>query len=158
MDEAALRVQAVLSRLDAEGRVQELPESTHTAAQAAAALGTEPDRIAKSLVFVTGGGAPVLVVASGAHRVDPELLAAVVGEPVRPADPAAVVALTGFPVGGVPPVGHEPALPAVLDRALFGKGRIWAAAGTPHAVFPTTAEELLRLTGGRIAELAAGRG
>lgn len=136
-----------------------LPDSTRSAEEAAATIGTSVARIAKSLVFRghTSDDA-ILVVASGANRVDELAVAGRVGEPVSMASPTFVRERTGFAVGGVPPVGHDPPLRTLLDAELFDHDRIWAAAGTPRAVFATTAEALLAATGGERVDLAAGGG
>ena len=149
----ARRVHDALRALGADGEVRELTDSARTAADAAAALGCEIGAIANSLVFVADD-TPVLVLTSGAHRADTGTLATVLGAAqVRKADPDTVRDATGFPIGGVPPVGHRTALRTVVDMALQGHETVWAAAGTPHAVFPTTYDELLRLTGGEPAEV-----
>jgi prolyl-tRNA editing enzyme YbaK/EbsC (Cys-tRNA(Pro) deacylase) len=112
-------------------------------------------QIAKSLVFrAPRSGAPVLVVASGANRVDLSKLEALVGEPLERADPEFVREQTGFSIGGVPPVGHARPLTTIIDEELLRHPRIWAAAGHPNAVFPLTPDELVRLTGGRVARTA----
>lgn len=130
------------------GRVRQLTDSARTAAEAAAALGCEVGAIANSLVFVSDGE-PVLVLTSGRHRVDTTALAARWGRgELRRATPEQVRAATGQAIGGVAPVGHPSPLPTVVDEALTDYPEVWAAAGTPHTVFPTTAGELLRLTGG----------
>ncbi|MCI2237514.1 YbaK/EbsC family protein [Paenibacillus sp. TRM 82003] len=129
------------------GEVRELPVPARTAAEAAAALGCPVGAIANSLVFLADGE-PVLVLTSGAHRVDPVHTAARLGaaELTRPGA-AEVRAVTGQPIGGVAPVGHPVPLRTVVDSALAGHDVVWAAAGTPNAVFPTTFEELLRVCG-----------
>lgn len=152
MHPSAERVQAVLASLGAAGQVVELAASTRTAGEAAAAIGTTVAQIAKSLVFLSGE-APVLVIASGIHRISLPRLARHLGGTVRRADAGAVRRLTGFPIGGVPPVGHPAPLPVLIDRGLLDHAGIWAAAGTPHAVFPTTPEELARITGGEIVDV-----
>ena len=148
----AARVQAVLQSLGATGRVLELESSTRTAAEAAAAIGTTIEQIAKSLVFLADEE-PVLVIASGIHRISLDRLASHLGKPVRRADADAVRRLTGFPIGGVPPVGHPSPLRILVDRGLLHHPEIWAAAGTPHAVFQTSPEELVRITGGEVADV-----
>ncbi len=154
---SAQKVQDALASAGFSNQVVELPDSTRTAAEAARTVGCTVGQIAKSLVFraVHGGGA-VLVVASGEHRVDEALLAAALGEPIGKADADFVRDRTGFAIGGVPPIGH-PGLPTLVDEALLGYGEIWAAAGHPRAVFRLTPAELLSMTGGRVARLAAGR-
>jgi len=118
-------------------------------AEAATALGVQPAQIAKSLVFVAGDD-PVLVVVSGSDRVDPARVSAHFGgAPVSRADADTVRAATGFPIGGVSPVGHDDRLPVLIDRALARYPEVWVAAGTPHAVFPTTFDDLLRVCAGR---------
>jgi len=148
----AQHVQAVLTTLGSTSQVQELAASTRTAAEAASALGTTVAQIAKSLVFLAGEEA-VLVIASGANRVSQDKLAALLGLPIRPADADAVKRFTGFPIGGVAPVGHPVPLRVLIDRDLVQLAEVWAAAGTPHAVFRTTPEELVRITGGALADV-----
>jgi prolyl-tRNA editing enzyme YbaK/EbsC (Cys-tRNA(Pro) deacylase) len=130
-------------------------ETARSAAEAAAAVGGEVGQIARSLVFrAPRSGAPVLVVASGANRVDLSKLEALVGEPLERADPEFDRGLTSFSIGGVPPVGRARPLTTNIDEDLHRHPRIWAAAGHPNAVFPLTPDELVRLTGGRVARTA----
>lgn len=136
-----------------EPRIREFPASTATAADAAAAIGTQVERIVKSLVFVAGES-PVLVLASGANRVDPKKLAALAGAPVRRANADEVRQATGYAIGGVPPVGHARALRTYIDRDLLQHDEVWAAAGTPNSVFGITPAELARLAGGEVADVA----
>lgn len=125
-----------------------LPDSARTAAAAAEGLGVEVGQIANSLVF-EADGEPLLVISSGDHRVDTDLLTCALGvRAVRRADPAFVRDSTGFAIGGVPPVGHAKPLRTVVDNALTRWPIVWAAAGHPHAVFPTSHAELVRITGG----------
>ncbi len=131
-----------------------LPDAVTTAAAAAAALGVEVGQIANSLVF-DADGAPLLVLTSGAHRVDTGKVAALIGaERVRRASPDFVRAATGQAIGGVAPVGHPAPLRTLVDRALEQYDEVWAAGGIPHAVFPTTFAELVRVTGGEPADVA----
>jgi prolyl-tRNA editing enzyme YbaK/EbsC (Cys-tRNA(Pro) deacylase) len=131
-----------------------LPDAVTTAASAAAALGVEVGQIANSLVF-DADGAPLLVLTSGAHRVDTGAVAALVGaRKVRRASPDFVRAATGQPIGGVAPVGHPTPLRTLVDRHLERYDEIWAAGGIPHAVFPTTFAELVEVTGGQPADVA----
>ncbi len=148
---SALKVQAVLG---ARFEVLEFDASTRTAADAAAAIGCTVAQIAKSLVFRRQTGSPVLVVASGVHRVDEKGIATLVGEPVQRADAEFVREATGFSIGGVPPVGHTTPPVVLIDEGLMGFGEIWAAAGTPNAVFRLTPADLVELTGGRVAAVA----
>lgn len=149
---SAARVQAVLDGFGSGHRVVEHDGSTRTAEEAAAAVGCSVAQIAKSLVFRTRETArPVLVVASGANRVDETSVGALIGERIERADPDFVRRCTGFVIGGVPPVGHaEPPL-VLIDEDLAGFGEIWAAAGTPNAVFRLTPADLVAMTGGRVA-------
>jgi prolyl-tRNA editing enzyme YbaK/EbsC (Cys-tRNA(Pro) deacylase) len=152
---SARRVQQALEAAGAEFEVVELPASTRTAREAAQAVGCQEAQIAKSLVFkARTSGKPVMVIASGAHRVDVGKVEALVGEPVDLADPVFVRQTTGFAIGGVPPIGHLEPLATFLDEALKTHDVLWAAAGTPHAVFSLRADDLERLTGGTFAEVA----
>ncbi len=148
---SALRVQAALGERFA---VLEFDASTRTSEDAAAAIGCTVAQIAKSMVFRAESGRPVLVVASGAHRVDEKTIAALVGERIGRADADFVREATGFAIGGVPPVGHKTAPVVLLDEALMALPEIWAAAGTPNAVFRLTPADLMELTGGRLAAVA----
>jgi len=151
--------QKVQDALDARGythcRVVEMPDSTRTAAEAAAAIGCTVAQIAKSLVFRGAhSGAPVLVIASGTNRVDPQRLATLIGEPVEKPDADYVRERTGFVIGGVPPLGHSEPIRTFIDRDLLAFEAIWAAAGTPRAVFRLTPDDLVSMTGGEVAEIA----
>jgi prolyl-tRNA editing enzyme YbaK/EbsC (Cys-tRNA(Pro) deacylase) len=129
------------------GEIVILPESVHTAALAAAALGCEVGAIANSLLF-DAGGSPVLILTSGAHRVDTALTAGRVGvEKLKRASPEFVREHTGQVIGGVSPIAHPTAVPTWLDRELRQYDVIWAAAGHPAAVYSTTYDELLAMTG-----------
>ncbi|MEV5766762.1 YbaK/EbsC family protein [Micromonospora sp. NPDC049460] len=156
-------VRAVQDVLDAAGArdgsgapsaVRLLPDAVHTAAAAAESLGVGVGQIANSLVF-EADGAPLLVLTSGAHRVDTAGLAASIGiTRLRRATPDFVRAHTGQVIGGVAPVGHPRPLRTLVDTALERYDEVWAAGGVPQAVFPTTYRELLRVTGGTPAEVA----
>jgi prolyl-tRNA editing enzyme YbaK/EbsC (Cys-tRNA(Pro) deacylase) len=149
---SAQKVQDALNAISAGmWEVVELPDSTRTSAEAAAAIGCTVAQIAKSLVFKRKHSAdPVLVIASGPNRVNTDTLAAVVGEPVEKPDADYVRERTGFVIGGVPPVGHSQPLATFIDQDLGQYADIWAAAGTPRAVFRLTPDDLLRMTGGRV--------
>lgn len=135
-------------------RLQVLPDAVTTAAAAAAALGVEVGQIANSLVF-SADGAPLLVLTSGAHRVDTAKVAALLGVgSVGRASAEFVREATGQVIGGVSPVGHPAPLRTLVDRALAGYGEVWAAGGIAHAVFPTTFDELVSVTGGEPADVA----
>ena len=128
--------------------VLEFDQPTASAAQAATAIGCAVAQIAKSLVFADAKGAPVLVIASGASRVDEAKVGEILGTPIHRADANFVKSATGFSIGGVPPVGHAKRPFVLLDRDLEGFTQIWAAAGTPNAVFKLTPIQLKQLTGG----------
>jgi prolyl-tRNA editing enzyme YbaK/EbsC (Cys-tRNA(Pro) deacylase) len=135
------------ARLGGTGEVVILPDSVHTAALAAEALGCEVGAIANSLLF-DAGGSPVLILTSGAHRVNTGATAARVGVPaLKRAAPEFVREHTGQVIGGVSPIGHPAPVPTWLDTQLQQYGVLWAAAGHPAAVFSTTYDELARMTG-----------
>jgi len=147
------RFTAVLRDLGVAGSVRELPESAPTAAAAAAQLGCEVGAIANSLVF-SADGAPLLVMTSGAHRVDTDLVAALTGvSAVQRADARSVRTWTGQAIGGVGPVGHPAPIRTLVDTWLEKYDAIWAAAGHPHTVFPTSFAELVRITDGTAADV-----
>ena len=153
MHPTVARVSAALAAAGVTGQVVELAAPAPTAAAAAAQLGCDVGAIANSLVF-TADGSPLLVLTSGAHRVDTEAVARLLGvRHVRRADAQAVRAATGMPIGGVAPVGHSNPLGTLVDVALQAYETVWAAAGHPNTVFPTTFDELLRITGGTPAEV-----
>ena len=148
---SAKRVQDALQACGLNCRVAELPQSTRTAAQAAQAIGCQVGQIVKSLVFRgAASGQAILVLASGANRVDEQALSDLVGETVEMADADFVRAQTGFAIGGVPPVGHLRRLVVFIDEDLLQYETVWAAAGTPHAVFEVAPGELVPIAGGRL--------
>jgi len=149
---AALRVQAAIASLGLKRTVVELAVEARTSQQAADAVGVRVEQIAKSLVF-TVNGEPVMVIASGVNRVDERKLGRLAGGRVRRADADTVRRATGYAIGGVPPLGHETALPTWVDEDLLRLDLIYAAAGAPECVFPLTPDELLRATGGRAADV-----
>lgn len=148
---SAQKVQDMLHTLGYASRVVELPDSTRTAQEAARAIGCQVGQIAKSLIFRgKHSNTPLLVVASGSNRVNERRLSKLVGEPIEKADATFVREHTGFAVGGVPPVGHAELLTNFIDEDLLQYEAIWAAAGTPHAVFQLTPAELQAMTGGQV--------
>ena len=153
MKASARRVAEALDAAGVQTRVIECAQSTRTAEQAGAAVGTTVGRIVKSLVFMAGQE-PLVALVSGANRLDTERLAAHLGRPVRRAGAAEVREATGFGIGGVPPVGHARPLTVLIDRDLVAYDVVYAAAGTPHAVFPITPADLQRVTGGVVLDLA----
>jgi len=153
MHPSAEHVAQVLRDHGVAGQVKELPEPAPTAASAAAQLGCEVGAIANSLVF-DADGQPLLILTSGAHRVDTAKMAARIGaERVRRADPDFVRAATGQVIGGVAPVGHPQPVRTLIDTWLDKYDVVWAAAGHVHTVFPTSFAELVRVTGGEPAEV-----
>ena len=151
-----MNVAEVLRELGVPGEVRELPEPAATAATAAAQLGCEVAAIANSLVF-NADGTPLLVLTSGAHRVDTGRVAALIGATkVKRADPEFVRQSTGQVIGGVAPVGHPEPLRTLVDTWLEPYDVVWAAAGHAHTVFSTSFGELIRITGGTPATVASG--
>jgi len=151
LSKSAQRVQEALERLGLALQVVELPSSTRTAQEAAQAIGCDVAQIAKSLIFNTRiSQRPILVIASGSNRVNEKKIAGLVGEKVAKADADFVRQFTGFAIGGVPPVGHLQPIETYIDEDLLVFDEIWAAAGTPHAVFCLTGDDLLALTEGKV--------
>ncbi|HEB63939.1 MAG TPA: YbaK/EbsC family protein [Chloroflexi bacterium] len=148
---SAQRVQQTLQDLGCTCRVIEMPVSTRTAAEAAEAVGCQVGQIAKSLVFKTRKSKrPILVITSGANRVDVKHMRQIVGEKLGKADADFVRESTGYAIGGVPPVGHAHPLETYIDRDLLQYEHIWAAAGTPRALFRIAPQELVRISGGKV--------
>ena len=151
LSESAQKVQDALNRHGVSCEVVELPGSTRTAQEAAQAVGCRVEQIAKSLVFQgKTTKKPVLVVASGANRVNEKKLRDLLSEPVRKADADFVREQTGFAIGGVPPAGLAKPMEIFIDEDLFKCAEIWAAAGTPHAVFKLSAADLVKITQGKV--------
>lgn len=153
MHPAVTRVRSALDAGGATGEIRTLDDTARTAAAAAAQLGVPVAAIANSLVFAADD-APLLVLASGGQQVDTDVVAALVGATtVRRATPELVRSATGFAIGGVAPVGHPEPVRTLVDEALQQHPVVWAAAGHPHCVFPTTYDELVRITGGTAARV-----
>ena len=143
---SADKVDTYLRARGLEGRVREIPRSTRTARDAAQAMGCHISQIAKSVVFRgETSGRPILVIVSGANRVDEASMGARVGEGIQRADPEWVREMTGFPIGGVPPVAHRSPVVRYIDRDLLTHPEVYAAAGHPNALFRITPRELLGL-------------
>lgn len=154
---ASERVAAALRAAGIAATIREFPQGTRTAQDAAAAIGTSVAKIVKSLVFLADGRG-VLVLASGANRVDPGRVARALGAArVERADADRVRALTGFAIGGVPPLGHATPLEVLIDEDLLAYDVVYAAAGTPTAVFAVAPADLARATGGRVVAVAQPR-
>ncbi len=144
-----------LTRAGLDGEIVELPGAARTARAAADYLGCDVGQIANSLVFrAQASDGAVLVMSSGAKRVDLARLSALVGEPIGKADADFVRSRTGFVIGGVAPVGHTAVLKKFVDRSLAAYDAIWAAAGHPHTVFRLTYAQLLAITGGAEVDVA----
>ncbi|MYS82963.1 YbaK/EbsC family protein [Embleya scabrispora] len=149
------KVAEALRALDATGEIREFTETVPTAAAAAEVLGCDVGAIANSLVF-SADGQPLLVITSGAHRVDTRVVSRLLGiRKMRRADPAFVLSATGQEVGGVAPVGHPHRIRTLVDTWLAKHDVIWAGAGDHNHMYPTTYAELLRMTGGRAADVEA---
>lgn len=152
---AVKRAQSAMSELGIKGEIKILSESARTALDAASALGIQVGQIASSLVFKIPSGEPILVITSGRHRVDTDLLARLVDvETLSRADAEFVKEFSGYSVGGVAPIGWlNPAKEIIVDKALSDYEVVWAAAGHPHAVFPTSFAELQKVTSGRVEQV-----
>lgn len=150
---AVLRVEAALREAGIESEVVHTPESARTAEEAAATVGTSVSQIVKSLIFLCDG-APVIALVSGSNRLDTKALGALAGGRIERADADAVRQVTGYAIGGIPPVGLAGPLPVYCDRDLLAYDVVWAAAGTPFAVFPIAPQRLVEVTGATVADLA----
>ena len=151
---SAQKIQAILQRLGSNSVVIEFSESTRTAQEAADRVGCKLGQIVKSMIFkgqISGKG--ILVLTSGSNRVDEKKISGYVLEAIGRADPDFVRSKTGFAIGGVPPVGHAQALETFLDEDLMQYPTIWAAAGTPNAVFELPSTDLARFTDGKIVRV-----
>ncbi len=153
---SAARVQAALAAAGLDSIVTEYPVAARTSAEAAAALGCTIAEIAKSLVFRRGdpaNGGAVLVIASGANRVDEKKVAALIGEPLSKADAAFVRELTGYAIGGIPPIAHATPSLTVIDEDLLEFERVFAAGGTPNAMFPIRPQDLVAVSRARVGDV-----
>ncbi|HEX9596500.1 MAG TPA: YbaK/EbsC family protein [Anaerolineales bacterium] len=151
----AIAFQQLLTKLGLSGQVVEFSETTRTAADAAIAIGCDVGQIVKSLVFkTTDSHQAVVVYTSGAHRVDEARIEAVVGEKLGKADAEFVRAVTGYAIGGVPPFGYPPVQHTYVDESLLAYETIWAAGGTPNAVFALKPAELVQHSHGKVMAVA----
>lgn len=146
------RVRRALAEAGHPDTIATFPDGTRTAADAAAAIGCTVAQIAKSIVF-RASDEPVLVIASGANRVDEAKVAAALGVPIGRADAGWVWDTTGFAIGGVAPIGHLTPPRVLVDRNLLALDPVWAVAGSPSHVFRTGAVEIVRMSGGRVADV-----
>jgi len=134
--------------------VRTLPVSTHSAADAAAALNVDIGRIAKSLVFyAVATNDPILIIVSGANRVDKDLAGEHLGFKIKTASPDYCLQITGYPVGGVPPFSHQQPIRTILDQDLMQYDTIWASAGTPNSLFPIDPKNLLKIANAEIVSI-----
>ena len=151
---SAKKVQDALNSMGISCEVVELPSSTRTAEEAAVSVGCEVGQIVKSLIFkAKQTDRAVLVVASGSNRVNENKLSEWLSEPVGRADADFVREKTGFAIGGVPPVGHNQPIETYIDKDLLGYDELWAAAGTPHAVFSLTPNDLQKISSGEVIDI-----
>ena len=151
---SAQKVQDALTAQGYSYQVKELPQTTRSAAEAAQAIGCTVAQIAKSLIFKTRQSQrPVLVIASGVNRVNEKKFAALIGEPVDKPDADFVRQHTGFAIGGVPPIAHAEKLDTYIDEDLLQYTTIWAAAGTPFAVFQLSPADLVEMAGGKVVSI-----
>lgn len=150
LSKSARRVQEILNARGLTLNVVEFPDSTRTAQEAADAIGCDVAQIAKSLIFRRQSGKPVLVIASGSNRVNEKAMKTLLGEKIEKADAEYVLEQTGYAIGGIPPVGHSEPIETYIDEDLMRHEVIWAAAGTPHAVFSLQPAMLAEVTGGSV--------
>lgn len=154
LSKSAQSIQDFLTAKGVKTSVVELPDSTRTARDAAKAIGCQVAQIVKSLIFrAKQSNKPILVLASGINRVNLEVISKLVGQEIEKADADFTREVTGFAIGGVPPVGHKTSIETIIDKDLLKFKTVWAAAGTPHAVFSLDSVELEALTGGKIASI-----
>lgn len=158
LPDSARRVQQALIAAGISARILQLPQSTRTASEAAAAIGCRVEQIAKSLVFRRADwNRRVLIIASGPNRVDERLASSYLNASIAKVDADFVRSATGFAIGGIPPLGHDPPIETLIDQDLLQFDTIWAAAGTPHAVFSIDPQQLVRATSGRVLPIVASR-
>lgn len=150
---SAQRVADALAAAGVATTIVEYDVPARTSAEAAAVLACTVAQIAKSLVFRAASGAPVLVIASGANRVDEAKVAAALGEAIGKADATFVRECTGYAIGGIPPLGHARPLTTFVDQDLLQYDVVFAAGGTPHAMFPLSPADLVRVAGGGVADV-----
>ena len=154
LSSSAQKVQDALKACGLSCQVVKMPQTTRTAHDAARAVGCEVGQIVKSLIFKgKQSGRPVLVATSGANRVDEKILDELMGEPPGKADADFVRKTTGYAIGGVPPTGHVQPVMVLIDEDLMQYEEIWAAAGTPKAVFKLTPQDLLKITDGKVVSI-----
>ncbi|MDX9851651.1 MAG: YbaK/EbsC family protein [Anaerolineaceae bacterium] len=150
----AQRVQAALAEFGLDLVVMEFPESTRTAQEAAEAVGCQVGQIVKSLIFQRQpSGQAILIAASGSNRVNEKQIKVLLGEKIVRADAEFVRQVSGYPIGGVPPLAHDQKIETIIDQDLLQYEQVWAAAGTPNAVFRLSPQQLVRITNGRLEKI-----
>ncbi len=150
----AQRVQAALAEFGLDLVVMEFPESTRTAQEAAEAVGCQVGQIVKSLIFQRQpSGQAILIAASGSNRVNEKQIKVLLGEKIVRADAEFVRQVSGYPIGGVPPLAHDQKIETIIDQDLLQYEQVWAAAGTPNAVFRLSPQQLVRITNGRLENI-----
>jgi Cys-tRNA(Pro) deacylase len=147
------RVKKALAKLEVPYTIKDLPQSTRTAVEAAAAVNSSVSQIVKSLVFQTPGKKPILILTSGSNQVDEDLVGQHLGQRINFANAEYVRQQTGFAIGGVSPYGLKKKVPIYIDRDLLVHPVIWAAAGSSHAVFSIQPADLVETTGGKIIDV-----
>jgi Cys-tRNA(Pro) deacylase len=152
LSESAQKVQKVLDKFKIKLEVKEFSKSTRTSKDAAKAIGCEIGQIAKSIAFISEDE-PILVITSGPNRVSTRKIQNILDKKVRIMNPTEVKDITGFPIGGVPPVGHKNLMRIFIDEDLMEYEIIWSAAGNPHAVFKLTPQDLVKITSGEIKDI-----
>ncbi len=150
---SAQKIQNLLNELGYAYTVVEHAESTRTAQEAAERAGCELAQIVKSLIFMGKSGKPILVLTSGANRVNEKQISEYAGEKISRADADFVRRVTGFAIGGVPPIGHAEKMETYIDEDFLPYPTVWAAAGTPNAIFELKTEDLQKMTGGKIVKV-----
>lgn len=154
LSKSAQNFQEVLARAGKSFKVIELPESTHTAQQAADAIGCSIQQIVKSLIFkIIESNEPILILVSGPNRVNEKAIETLIGKKIMKADADFTREVTGFAIGGIPPIGHAQPIRSFIDKDLLKLKELWAAAGTPHAVFCLSSDDLQVLTNGEVISL-----
>ncbi len=150
----AQRVQAALAEFGLDLVVIEFPESTRTAQEAADAVGCQVGQIVKSLIFQRQpSGEAILIAASGGNRVNEKQIKNLLGEKIVRADADFVRQVSGYPIGGVPPLAHDQKIETIIDQDLLQYDQVWAAAGTPNAVFRLSPQQLVQITAGRVEKI-----
>ena len=154
LNPTARKIQATLDQLGYKCKVIEFQETTRTSADAAARVECTLGQIVKSLIFRGRiSGKPFLILTSGANRVDTRKITSLIGEKIERADPEFVRSCTGFAIGGIPPIGHLSSIDTIMDEDLLTYDFLWAAAGTPNAVFKLSPQELLTMSSAKIASV-----